>query len=117
MMKGKHSRELPAILGYHTEGELIHRGNLALLLPGTAGSSTICAVLSCYKTIGKLNFGWLCGLKDIWPVHANSSISITAGTAALQRYMGHSCSSITRAILLHMGNMCGGLSHTAHQAW
>lgn len=36
MMKGKHSHELPSILGYHTEGELIHRGNLALLLPGTA---------------------------------------------------------------------------------
>lgn len=34
LMKGKHTRELADILGYHTEGELIHRGNLALLLPG-----------------------------------------------------------------------------------
>eukprot|EP00878_Enallax_costatus_P045847 GHUV01055353.1.p1 GENE.GHUV01055353.1~~GHUV01055353.1.p1 ORF type:complete len:235 (+),score=44.53 GHUV01055353.1:394-1098(+) len=34
LMKGRHTNDLPDILGYHTEGELIHRGNLALLLPG-----------------------------------------------------------------------------------
>jgi hypothetical protein len=34
LMKGKHTPELAALLGYHTDGELIHRGNLALLLPG-----------------------------------------------------------------------------------
>lgn len=33
-MKGKHTAELAVLLGYHTDGELIHRGNLALLLPG-----------------------------------------------------------------------------------
>jgi hypothetical protein len=33
-MMGKQTPELAALLGYHTESELIHRGNLALLLPG-----------------------------------------------------------------------------------
>lgn len=34
MIKGKHTSELAALLGYHSDGELIHRGNLAQLLPG-----------------------------------------------------------------------------------
>ncbi|KAF6260018.1 Aspartate/glutamate/uridylate kinase [Scenedesmus sp. NREL 46B-D3] len=33
LMMGKHTSELAELLGYHTDGELIHRGNLALLLP------------------------------------------------------------------------------------
>ena len=37
LMKGKQSAELPELLGYVTDGELVHRGNLALLLAGGDG--------------------------------------------------------------------------------
>jgi hypothetical protein len=38
MLQGKHTNEFAAVLGYATDGELIHRGNLALLLAGEACS-------------------------------------------------------------------------------
>lgn len=34
LLLGKHTTEFAALLGYATNGELIHRGNLALLLAG-----------------------------------------------------------------------------------
>lgn len=34
LLQGKHTNEFAALLGYATDGELIHRGNLALLLAG-----------------------------------------------------------------------------------
>jgi hypothetical protein len=41
-MMGKHTAELAALLGYHTDGELIHRGNLALLLAGASLCRSTC---------------------------------------------------------------------------
>jgi hypothetical protein len=38
LLQGKHTNEFAAVLGYATDGELIHRGNLALLLAGKACS-------------------------------------------------------------------------------
>jgi glutamate 5-kinase len=37
LLQGKHTNEFAAVLGYATDGELIHRGNLALLLAGELG--------------------------------------------------------------------------------
>lgn len=34
LLQGKQTSEFAALLGYATDGELIHRGNLALLLAG-----------------------------------------------------------------------------------
>lgn len=34
LLQGKQTSEFAALLGYATEGELMHRGNLALLLAG-----------------------------------------------------------------------------------
>jgi hypothetical protein len=36
LLQGKQTSEFAALLGYATDGELIHRGNLALLLAGEA---------------------------------------------------------------------------------
>jgi hypothetical protein len=45
LLQGKHTSEFAALLGYHTDGELIHRGNLALLLAGEVpDGSTACTM-------------------------------------------------------------------------
>jgi len=41
LLQGKHTNEFAALLGYATDGELIHRGNLALLLAGVCHHPTI----------------------------------------------------------------------------
>jgi hypothetical protein len=51
LMIGKHTAELAALLGYHTDGELIHRGNLALLLPGASLYRTACVIQGCSSSI------------------------------------------------------------------
>lgn len=44
LLQGKHTSEFAALLGYATEGELMHRGNLALLLAGEC-LLAVCRVL------------------------------------------------------------------------
>lgn len=46
LLQGKHTSEFAALLGYATDGELMHRGNLALLLAGECLLAVCCVLQS-----------------------------------------------------------------------